>query len=120
MRWMINWARIELPSVVFASRPDKNLVPNLQPRGGVFERCCACSPTREKPEAQKAVPLEPPVQGHQPAAASAEGFLFSAFWPFDGEPDITPLFEPQMEDGVALVLPVVSNGDGWFTFDQTL
>lgn len=33
------------------------------------------------------------------------------FWPFDGEPDIAPLFEPLMEDGVELALPVVSGED---------
>ncbi len=35
----------------------------------------------------------------------------AAFWPFNGEPDITPLFEPLMEAGCELALPVVSGSD---------
>jgi 5-formyltetrahydrofolate cyclo-ligase len=34
----------------------------------------------------------------------------AAFWPFNGEPDITPLFGPLMENGIELALPVVSSG----------
>jgi 5-formyltetrahydrofolate cyclo-ligase len=32
----------------------------------------------------------------------------AAYWPFNGEPDITPLFEPLMAAGCELALPVVS------------
>jgi 5-formyltetrahydrofolate cyclo-ligase len=35
----------------------------------------------------------------------------AAFWPFNGEPDITPLFEPWMKAGCELALPVVSGLD---------
>ena len=35
----------------------------------------------------------------------------AAFWPFNGEPDITPLFEPLMTAGHQLCLPVVAGGD---------
>ena len=35
----------------------------------------------------------------------------AAYWPFTGEPDITPLFDPLMAAGCALALPVVSGRD---------
>jgi len=35
----------------------------------------------------------------------------AAFWPFNGEPDVTPLFEPLQDAGCELALPVVSGGD---------
>ena len=35
----------------------------------------------------------------------------AAYWPFNGEPDITPLFEPWMAAGCELALPVVSGDD---------
>lgn len=44
--------------------------------------------------------------------ASNRGFkTIAAYWPFNGEPDITPLFEPWMEAGCELALPVVSGDD---------
>lgn len=33
----------------------------------------------------------------------------AAFWPFNGEPDLTPLFEPLLAAGCELALPVVSS-----------
>jgi 5-formyltetrahydrofolate cyclo-ligase len=35
----------------------------------------------------------------------------AAYWPFNGEPDITPLFEPWKTAGCELALPVVSGQD---------
>ncbi len=35
----------------------------------------------------------------------------AAFWPFNGEPDVTPLFEPLLEAGCELALPVISSGN---------
>lgn len=34
----------------------------------------------------------------------------AAFWPFNGEPDVTPLFEPLQDAGCELALPVISGG----------
>jgi 5-formyltetrahydrofolate cyclo-ligase len=42
--------------------------------------------------------------------AAREPRSIAAFWPFNGEPDITPLFEPLMDQGCELALPVVSGG----------
>lgn len=36
----------------------------------------------------------------------------AAYWPFNGEPDLTPLFEPLVASGCQLALPVVDVGDG--------
>ncbi len=39
---------------------------------------------------------------------SRNAHLIAGFWPFDGEPDITPLGRRLMKDGRRLALPVVS------------
>jgi 5-formyltetrahydrofolate cyclo-ligase len=36
---------------------------------------------------------------------------FACYWPFDGEPDITPVYRRLMAEGCKLALPVVSEGD---------
>ncbi len=35
----------------------------------------------------------------------------ACYWPFDGEPDITPVYRRLMDDGRNLALPVISGGD---------
>ena len=53
------------------------------------------------------------IQRHLSGLISDRGVRsIAAFWPFNGEPDITPLFGPLMETGVELALPVVSTGSG--------
>lgn len=42
---------------------------------------------------------------------SRQSHSIAAFWPFNGEPDITPLFRQWLAEGIQIALPVVSGSN---------
>jgi 5-formyltetrahydrofolate cyclo-ligase len=44
-------------------------------------------------------------------ALSSQAQSIACFWPFDGEPDIQPVYQRLLADGFELALPVISGDD---------